>query len=644
MYEKFGKVREIDGSGDTFQVWDLTRKAMLPQISFVIGPKISGKATLGSALAERTNAKLLKFGQFVKEQGLEDKDDDTVVLALINQLSKEISPRVVIADFPRTAYQAKFFVKNGTHPSRVFVLNCSKDYSQERMIQVSQTSPSYLPSSLLSKRIGEYNENLKELLPYLRENTELSEISTETPLKTSMKEMCSYIEPTVISVRSSGSKEATQAKNSVMSGLQEQGFIALEVNDLIQLEVQRQTEIGRVIQELLNSGKNVWSEPAQIVAILKKIIYSGVDHHDKFLLIGFPDQIEHAEIFEKDCANISAIVYTSNKDQPTVEVKGDDLSLKNIDTLFAKEFRLKTMNEWDASTFAEHLGKKVNWGMFTGRSFSGKKTLAASLSKVINGKVINMNEIQENLKKTLAGPDDEADSVEVPISKVEEAILELVSKDRAANQKFTYIFAEWLHPNTMDFINAMHLEFGLPSFSIHCECGNSAVNERFKKKTENDGDIGEDDATQLEESAKKAQATKEEIEAVFDQANIKNKLITLTTEGSLETTLNQLRGKFSAKVIIVNHEKRLDVDTTCSNLAIKFNMLYLSVYQCIKAHITSNSAIGKELLASRKNRPLVKDNEELIDTYDENQYSAVHFDQRVVLKMIQATIAEKRTN
>lgn len=84
MYEKFGKVREIDGSGDTFQVWDLTRRAMLPQISFIIGPKISGKATLGNALAERTNAKLLKFGQFVKEQGLEDKDDDTVVLALIN--------------------------------------------------------------------------------------------------------------------------------------------------------------------------------------------------------------------------------------------------------------------------------------------------------------------------------------------------------------------------------------------------------------------------------------------------------------------------------------------------------------------------------------------------------------------------------
>jgi hypothetical protein len=44
---------------------------------------MSGKNSLGTALVERTNAKLLKFGLFVKENGLEDSDDDTKVLALI---------------------------------------------------------------------------------------------------------------------------------------------------------------------------------------------------------------------------------------------------------------------------------------------------------------------------------------------------------------------------------------------------------------------------------------------------------------------------------------------------------------------------------------------------------------------------------
>jgi hypothetical protein len=57
------------------------------------------------------------------------------------------------------------------------------------------------------------------------------------PFSSSFKEICSSVEPTIISVRSSGSKEATYAKNSIMQGLEEQGFIALEVNDIIQLEV-----------------------------------------------------------------------------------------------------------------------------------------------------------------------------------------------------------------------------------------------------------------------------------------------------------------------------------------------------------------------------------------------------------------------
>jgi hypothetical protein len=57
MYKQFGKVREVDGAGDTVQVWNATRQAMLPQVSFLIGTIGSGKSTLGRMLCERTNAK-----------------------------------------------------------------------------------------------------------------------------------------------------------------------------------------------------------------------------------------------------------------------------------------------------------------------------------------------------------------------------------------------------------------------------------------------------------------------------------------------------------------------------------------------------------------------------------------------------------
>lgn len=56
---------------------------MLPQISCIIGPKASGKTTLGSALCERTNMKLLNYNEFVTSQNLGECDEETKTMALI---------------------------------------------------------------------------------------------------------------------------------------------------------------------------------------------------------------------------------------------------------------------------------------------------------------------------------------------------------------------------------------------------------------------------------------------------------------------------------------------------------------------------------------------------------------------------------
>ncbi len=79
-------------------------------------------------------------------------------------------------------------------------------------------------------------------------------------------------------------------------------------------------------------------------------------------------------------------------------------------------------------------------------------------------------------------------------------------------------------------------------------------------------------------------------------------LLSLDTAGttSEESIGNQIKDVLQPKVILVNHEKRLPVDAVCANIAIKFNMMYLSVYQLIKKEIDSNSEFGKKLLATKK--------------------------------------------
>jgi adenylate kinase family enzyme len=179
FYARFGKVREIESNGDPLEIYEQTRRAMLPQISCIIGPKACGKTALGAALCDRTNMKLVNFNNFVEDNKLEDEDDEVVTSALIKMLSREISPRVLLEDFPQSEYQAKFFIKNCTTPSRVFSLECSKDICQERMIQVASQAGSYQSSSILSKKIRLYKENSAKLLPYLKGATNFKTVNTE---------------------------------------------------------------------------------------------------------------------------------------------------------------------------------------------------------------------------------------------------------------------------------------------------------------------------------------------------------------------------------------------------------------------------------------------------------------------------------
>lgn len=110
------------------------------------------------------------------------------------------------------------------------------------------------------------------------------------------------------------------------------------------LETKRKTKLGNQIQAQIDAGGNPFDNTNLVVEVLKRIIYSGVDGRDRFLLQGFPFEIEQSTAFEANCAQLKAIIYaTAGGNGGTVEVKGSDLSGKSIETLFAKEFRLKPM-------------------------------------------------------------------------------------------------------------------------------------------------------------------------------------------------------------------------------------------------------------------------------------------------------------
>lgn len=104
-----------------------------------------------------------------------------------------------------------------------------------------------------------------------------------------------------------------------------------------------------------------------------------------------------------------------------------------------------------------------------------------------------------------------------------------------------------------------------------------------------------------------------------------------------------INDELSPKVILIQHDKRLASDTSLSNIAIKYNLIYISVYQLIRKHIKNNTEFGRRLLATKKARE-IKLNAEAKDEFEEACYSAIHFDLPLVLKLVKSTVNEVLTN
>ena len=204
---------------------------------------------------------------------------------------------------------------------------------------------------------------------------------------------------------------------------------------------------------MVQSGKIIPAET--IVKMLRKIIYSG-DGRKKFILSSFPDIIDQAKEFERSCASISAVIYTtsdsSSSDYPIVEIKNNNLTLFNIDALFQKEHRLKTMSRWDDQKWAELIGnQKLDWSMIVGLPLQGKTTLAQILQKHLGFRLIDWKAIEDAVKATL-GTADEPFEGKVPLVKVEDAIKSVVDGDRKAGRRLHYVFDSFpLHANAHDF-------------------------------------------------------------------------------------------------------------------------------------------------------------------------------------------------
>jgi hypothetical protein len=185
--------------------------------------------------------------------------------------------------------------------------------------------------------------------------------------------------------------------------------------------------------------------------MLNRIIYCGQPSLNKFILINFPEEnrdIEQSRAFEDGCAKISAIIYPHEKSGYNVEILNNDLQNFNIDALYQKNNKLRTLDEWNHQKFDEKMGNKTNYGVIVGKTCTGKTTVANFMANNLNMgiKVIDMKKIKKD-NPPLDGEGNPVEGEECKLSTVEEIIVKMIRSEPATR----WVFDEYLHDKEEEF-------------------------------------------------------------------------------------------------------------------------------------------------------------------------------------------------
>jgi adenylate kinase family enzyme len=585
----------------------------------------------------------IRWPDYLAANGLADASDDDKILKLIEELAVERTPRVFLERFPENLYQAKFFVRNCKAPSHVFNMICSQDVCQERMLELGAGSPGYLSSGILAQKVNAYNAAAKEILPYLKEQVGegFCAIDAEKTVAQILTEVRAAYEPTVIHIRPG--PDTHDLKKEVTEQLQKCGFMNLDINSLNRLEAERKTAIGQEMHAMVQGSKTIPAE--MIIRMLKMIVFNGDPRKNKFILTSFPDIIEQAGAFEAQCAKITSIFYTTRGD--VVEIKNNALQLFNIESLFQKEFRLRTLREWNEAVFFEKLGRKTEFGICLGHDHViDRKKLAEYVTANLGMVHIDFRAINDTVKASLGTEEEPFEGEVAPTPEIEKAAAAMIKASTGGKRQKYLLDGYSLIYKSPDDLLKFTSQFGVPEFVLDLTAPQAHIDKVFCASQEGKDAVDEEgDRPVLDELKAQDEAMRPVViqRLAEEYGPARCRIVALSTDASEATTFGALKAAFQPKVILLNHEKRLGTDTACANLAIKYNLVYLSVYQVIRGHIDGQTAWGKKLAATKRHLKL-NIATQMKDDFDEQSYSAALYDYGLVMQLLKETIAEKRTD
>lgn len=259
-------------------------------------------------------------------------------------------------------------------------------------------------------------------------------------------------------------------------------------------------------------------------------------------------------------------------------------------------------------------------------------------------KVVDFKAINEEVKASLGTEEEPFEGEMAPTPDIEKAAAAIIASAAGGKRQKFLLDGYNLIYKTPEDLMAFTSTFGVPEFVLDLTASQANIDARWATKNEKDAIDEEGDRPVLDDLKKEDEAMRTPfIQKIQMDAGDRCKVISLSTDDSLETTTGKLKAAFQPKIILLNHEKRLGTDTACANLAIKYNLIYISVYQLIKEHVEGKSEWGKKLALTKRNLKL-NVQMQMRDEFAEQDYSAALYDYRLVMELLKETIATKRTD
>lgn len=492
------------GSGKGTQCERVVKEFEFTHLS--TGDLLREEVESGSSLGQNI-AQLMKEGKLVP---------NSIVLSLLKKaVHGGENDKYLVDGFPREFDQIKLFEKEVGPYAFALYYDCPDSVLSERCLKRGENSGRVDDNEeSIKKRIKVFHSQSLPAIDHFKQIGKLRRIDatgdveevyeqTRKHFVTIMKNDGVMITPlppllpTIVFVLGGpGSGKGTQCEKLTRN----YGFIHLSTGDLLRNEVEGEGEHAQELQRYMSAGELV---PTDIVLdLLKKAIETS--QSDKFLIDGFPREIEQAYLFEKQVGKCSYVLYydcppdimtqrilsrgetsgraDDNEETALKRLRTFEEQTKPVVEYYSKLGLLRTIDATGTpGEVYEETKKYVNpqFVLISGRPGSGVSTIAEKLSKQYEYEILDINEllrIEVSLQSDIGRDIDEflRDSRIISIS----MLLNVLRSAIARTNNDHFILMNF--PRTIDHMKAFEEEYGLPSFILEIACSEEICEKRLK--------------------------------------------------------------------------------------------------------------------------------------------------------------------